>query len=94
MKKTIALFIILSALLLGSCGNSSTASSIMVTEKGQSDNKYWIKVYNSNIPDDKEEFTIFIKEEMVWNLVEEDRDYFAMYSTDEGKPHVLQNIQQ
>jgi hypothetical protein len=49
MKKTFGLFIILFTLILASCGGVSTASTLMVIEKGQSNNnnkEYWIKAYD------------------------------------------------
>lgn len=95
MKKALVLFIILFTLLLASCGGGSTASSLMVIEKGQSNNnkEYWIKGYNPNNPNKEETFQIMIKEKMVWNLIEEDKEYFAMYSNKGDRPGVLENIQ-
>lgn len=95
MKKSYGLFIILFTLLLGSCGEVSTASSFVVIEKGQSNNnkEYWIKGYNPNMPNKEETFKIMIKEEMVWNLIEEEVDYFVMYSNNGNNPRVLENIQ-
>jgi len=94
MKKTFGLFIILFTLILASCGGVSTASTLMVIEKGQSNNnkEYWIKVYNPNDPD-KETFKIMIEEKMVWNLIEEDKEYFALYSEKGDNPRVLEDIQ-
>lgn len=95
MKKTVGVFIILSTLLLASCGGESIATSLIVIEKGQSNNnkEYWIKVYESNNPNEKETFKIMIKERMVWNLIEEDEEYFARYSNKGDNPRVLENIQ-
>ena len=94
MRKTFGLFIILFTLILASCGGVSTASTLMVIEKGQSNNnkEYWIKVYNPNDPD-KETFKIMIEEKMVWNLIEEDKEYFALYSEKGDNPRVLEDIQ-
>ena len=95
MKKTFGLFFILFTLLLASCGGVSTASSLIVIEKGQSNNnkEYWIKVYDPNNPNKEETFKIMIKEKMVWNLIEEDKEYFAMYSNKGDNPRMLENIQ-
>ncbi|MFS0574944.1 hypothetical protein AB1K83_04875 [Sporosarcina sp. 179-K 3D1 HS] len=95
MKKTFGLFIILLTLILASCGGVSTASSLIVIEKGQSNNnkEYWIKVYNPNNLNKEETFKIMIKEKMVWNLIEEDKEYFAMYSNKGDNPRVLEDIQ-
>ncbi|WP_153730866.1 YajG family lipoprotein [Sporosarcina obsidiansis] len=95
MKKTFALFMILSTSLLASCGGVSTSSSLVVIEKGQSNNnkEYWIKVYDPNNQKKEETFKIIIKEKMVWNLIEEDKEYYAMYSNNGDNPRVLENIQ-
>jgi len=95
MKRVLGLFIILSTLLLASCGGASTASSFVVTEKGQSNNnkEYWIKGYNPSMPNKEETFKIMVKEKMIWNLIEEEEEYFIMYSDNENKPRVLEDIQ-
>ncbi|MFS0690843.1 hypothetical protein AB1K89_16525 [Sporosarcina sp. 179-K 8C2 HS] len=95
MKKSFRLFIILFTLLLASCGGVSTTSSFVVIEKGQSNNnkEYWIKGYNPNMPNKEETFKIMIKEKMVWNLIEEEVDYFVTYSNNGNNPRVLENIQ-
>ncbi|BAQ11759.1 hypothetical protein OXB_3290 [Bacillus sp. OxB-1] len=95
MKKSFGLFIILFTLLLASCGGGSTASSFVVIEKGQSNNnkEYWIKGYNPSMPNKEETFKIMIKEKMVWNLIEEEVDYFVTYSNKGNNPRVLENIQ-
>ena len=94
MKKTFGLFIILFTLILASCGGVSTASTLMVIEKGQSNNnkEYWIKAYDPNNPD-KEAFKIMIEEKMVWKLIEEDKEYFALYSEKGDNIRVLEDIQ-
>lgn len=96
MKKIFMLFILFFTLLLAACGGTSTAASLLVLEKGQSNNNkdYWIEVLNPNNPDKEDTFKIMIKEEMVWNLIEEDKEYFAMYSDNGTKPKTLENIQQ
>jgi len=95
MKKTFGLFIILLTLILASCGGVSTASTLMVIEKGQSSNnkEYWIKAYDPNNQNKKEAFMIMIQEKMVWNLIEEDKEYFARYSKKGDNLRVLENIQ-
>ncbi|MFD1928897.1 hypothetical protein ACFSFY_12720 [Sporosarcina siberiensis] len=96
MKKTLGAFIILFTLLLASCGGTSTSSSLTVIEKGQSNNnkEFWIMVNDSNDPSKEETFKIMIKERTVWNLIEEEKEYFIMYSNNGDKPRVLENIQQ
>lgn len=96
MKKTLGAFIILFTLLLASCGGTSTSSSLTVIEKGQSNNnkEFWILVNDSNDPSKEETFKIMIKERTVWNLIEEEKEYFIMYSNNGDKPRVLENIQQ
>lgn len=95
MKKTFGLFIILFTLILASCGGVSTATTLMVIEKGYSrdNNEHWIKAYDSNNQNKEEAFKIVIQEKMVWNLIEEDKEYFARYSKKGDKPSVLENIQ-
>ena len=95
MEKSFVLLLILSTLLLASCGPTSTSSSFVVIEKGQSNNnkECWIMGYNPNMPNKEETFKIVIKEKMVWNLIEEEVDYFVTYSDNENNPRVLENIQ-
>ena len=95
MKKTFGLCVIFFTLILASCGGVSTASTLIVIEKGQSDNnkEYWIKAYDPNNQNKEEAFKIVIHEEMVWNLIEEDKEYFAMYSGKGDNLRVLENIQ-
>lgn len=96
MKKTFGLFIILFTLILASCGEGvSIATMLMVIEKGySSDNKeHWIKAYDPNNQNKEEAFKIVIQEKMVWNLIEKDKEYFAMYSKKGDNPSVLENIQ-
>lgn len=95
MKKTLGFFIILFTLILASCGGVSTASTLMVIEKGySSDNKeHWIEAYDPNNQNKDEAFKIVIQEKMVWNLIEKDKEYFAMYSKKGDNLRVLENIQ-
>ena len=95
MKKTFGLFIILFTLILASCGGISTASTLMVIEKGQSNNnkEYWIKAYDPNNQDKEEAFKIMIEEKMVWKLIEEGQEYFALYSEKGNNLRVLEDIQ-
>lgn len=96
MKKTFGLFLMLFTLMLASCGGeASIASTLMVIEKGySSDNKeHWIKAYDPNNQNKEEAFKIMIQEKMVWNLIEEDKEYFALYSKKGDNLRVLENIQ-
>ena len=95
MKKTFGLFIILFTLILASCGRVSTASTLMVIEKGQSNNnkEYWIKAYDPFNQNTEEAFKIMVEEKMIWNLIEEDNEYFASYSKKGDNLRVLENIQ-
>ncbi|WP_413367680.1 hypothetical protein [Lysinibacillus sp. 3P01SB] len=96
MKKTFGLSIILFTLILASCEGVSTASTLMVIEKGQSstNKEYWIKAYDPNNQDKEEAFKIMIQEKMVWNLIEEDKEYFALYSEKGDNLRILEDIQQ
>ena len=96
MKKTSGLFIMLFTLMLASCGGeASIASTLIVIEKGySSDNKeYWIKAYDPNNQNKEEAFKITMQEDMVWNLIEEDREYFSMYSKNKEEPWHLTQIE-
>lgn len=96
MKKTFGLFIILFTLMLASCGGStSIASTLIVIEKGHSSNNKedWIKAYDPNNQNKEEAFKIMIKEKMVWNLIEKDKEYFSLYSKKGDNPWVLENIE-
>ncbi len=66
----------------------------MVNEKGySSDNKeHWIKAYDPNNQNKEEAFKIVIQEKMVWNLIEERKEYFAMYSKEGDTPSVLETF--
>ena len=70
MKKTFGLCIVLFTLILASSGGVSTASTLMVIEKGQSSNNknYWIKAYDPNNQNKENAFKMMIQEKMVWNL--------------------------
>ena len=67
----------------------------MVIEKGySSDNKeYWIKAYDPNNQNKEEAFKIVIQEEIVWNLIEKDKEYFSLYSKKGDNPWVLEHIE-
>ncbi|PIC77597.1 hypothetical protein CSV74_05820 [Sporosarcina sp. P19] len=95
MKNTFVTFSILFTLLLASCEGTSTATSLLVLEKGQSSNnkEYWIEVLDSNNPHKEETFKIMIKEKTVWNLVEEGKEYFVRYSDNGNNPRMLEDIQ-
>lgn len=47
----------------------------------------------SNNPDQEDIFKIMIKEEMVWNLIEEAKEYFVRFSDNENRPKELEYIQ-
>lgn len=96
MKKILGAIMILSTLLFTACGGTSTSSSLTVIEKGQSNNneEFWVLVNDSNNPSQEETFKITIEERNVWNLIEEEKEYFIMYSNNGNKPRILENIQQ
>ena len=76
-------------------GGVSTTSTLMVIEKGYSSNnkEHWIKAYDPNNQNKEEAFKIVIQEKMVWNLIEKDKEYFAMYSKKGDNPSILEDIQ-
>ena len=95
MKKTFGFCIIFFTLILASCGGVSTASTLIVIEKGQSDNnkEYWIKAYDPNNQNKEDAFKIWYKKRWFGTLPEEDKEYFAMYAEKGDNLQVLENIQ-
>ncbi|MCM3638877.1 hypothetical protein M3152_14335 [Sporosarcina luteola] len=96
MKKTSVFLLLFVLLILTSCGGkSSTTSFLKVTEKGHSDNyeEYWIKAYDPNNETEDVAFKIMVDEVMVWNLIEEDKEYFTTYSKTGNKPWTLIHIE-
>lgn len=97
MKKATILMIIVALLVLASCGGPfiSTTSMLIVIEKGRSSNykEYWVKAYDPNNQTKEEAFKIEVQEEMVWNLIEEDKEYFSLYSKEGDKSWVLEQIE-
>lgn len=83
--------------MLTSCEEifTSTASSLIVVEKGNSKDykEYWINAYDPNNQTKDETFKIVVKEEMVWNLIEDNKEYFASYSKKGKKPWFLEQIE-
>ena len=103
MKKSFILVMVITLFLLASCDGeasiddsyySTQASYILVTEKGHSDDfkEYWIKAYDPNSQVIEEAFKIVVKEEMVWNLIVEGKEYFSSYGKEGNKPWILQQI--
>ncbi|MER2006632.1 MAG: hypothetical protein ABS939_04190 [Psychrobacillus sp.] len=97
MKKATILMITVALLVLASCGGPfiSTTSTLIVIEKGRSSDykEYWVKAYNPNNQTKEEAFKIEVQEEMVWNLIEEDKEYFSLYSKEGDKSWVLEQIE-
>ena len=88
MRKIFNIFIIFMLLaILTSCGGASTSttSMLIVIEKGHSSDykEYWIEAYDPNNQTRDEAFKVVVKEEMVWNLIEENKEYFSSYSKKE-----------
>ncbi|MEA3319496.1 MAG: hypothetical protein U9Q88_05670 [Bacillota bacterium] len=98
MKKAICVLIIIALLMLSSCGSgpfTSTTSMLIVIEKGHSSDykEYWIKAYDPNNHAEEEAFKIVIQEDMVWHLIEKNKEYFTSYSKEGNKPWVLDQIE-
>lgn len=100
MKKISNLFIIFMLLaILTSCGGTSTSTSttsmLIVIEKGHSNDykEYWIEAYDPNNQTKDEAFKVVVKEEMVWNLIEENKEYSSSYSKEGDKTWILEQIQ-
>ena len=79
------------------CGGPfiSTTSMLIVIEKGYSSDykEYWVKAYDPNNQTKEEAFKIEVQEEMVWNLIEEDKEYFFLFSKEGDKSWVLEQIE-
>lgn len=97
MKRILSLFILIILLLIVACGgtNSSTASMLIVIEKGySSDNEeYWIRTYDPNNETKDEASKIIVNEVMVWNLIVEDKEYFATYGKEGNNPLTIYAIE-
>ena len=97
MKKALILLITVVLLVLASCGGpfTSTTSMLIVIEKGHSNDykEYWIKAYDPNNQTKEESFKIVVQEEMAWNLIEEDKEYFSSYGKEGDKSWVLEQIE-
>ncbi|MED4207478.1 hypothetical protein [Neobacillus mesonae] len=97
MKKTSNFLIMIVLLVLTSCGGpfTSTTSMLTVIEKGHSTDykEYWIKAYDRNNQTKDEAFKIVVQEEMVWHLIEENREYFSSYTKEGDKPWILEQIE-
>lgn len=74
---------------------SSTTSSIIVVEKSHAEDysKQWITAYDPNNQTVNEAFVIMVKELMVWNLIEIDREYFTSYSKSGDEDFELEQIE-
>ncbi|AMO85748.1 hypothetical protein B857_00608 [Solibacillus isronensis B3W22] len=97
MKKASILMITVVLLVLASCGGPfiSTTSMLIVIEKGCSSDykEYWVKAYDPNNQTKEEAFKIVVQEKMVWNLIEEDKEYFSFYTKEGDKSWVLEQIE-
>ncbi|WP_172372446.1 hypothetical protein [Sporosarcina jiandibaonis] len=98
MRKISNIFIIFMLLtILISCGGASksTTSMLIVIEKGHSNDykEYWIEAYDPNNQTKDKAFKVVVKEEMVWNLIEENKEYFSLYSKKGDEPWILEQIE-
>ncbi len=55
--------------------------------------EYWIIAYDFNNQQKEEAFKILVQEEMVWNLIEEGKEYFAVYAKKDNESWFLQQIE-
>ncbi|MFC9775044.1 hypothetical protein [Paenibacillus chitinolyticus] len=89
MKKYLVMLGMVLILVACNSPKETTASYITVVDKGSTnDNQHWITVKKS----DNKEFKILIKEKNTWNLIEQGKDYFASYSTNESRESTLDSI--
>lgn len=87
------------ALLLAGCSISnsdnsqSTASTLYIEDKEVSENDdLYITAYNP-VEESPKKLVINIEEAMVWNLIQENEIYSAVYSTENGEDWTLDQIQ-
>ena len=97
MKKTSFSILLFVLLILTSCVGpyTSTTSFLKITEKGHSNNykEYWIKAYDPNNYTEDVAFKIVVDEVMVWNLIEENKEYSTTYSKAGNNPWILIEIE-
>lgn len=97
MKRILHVVIILVICVLSACGgpHTSTTSMLLVVDKGHSSDyeEYWIQAYDPNNQTKEEAFKIIVEEEMVWNLIEEEKEYFSTYKKKGNKPLKLTAIE-
>ena len=90
--------IIVTLIIITSCskGNliTSTATHIKVLGKKHSEDysEYWIVASYANVANSSETIDIYIEEPMLWNLIQENQEYFVMIITEEGKKAELGQI--
>lgn len=91
------LFFIIIVMLMTACAGpySSTTSMLLVIEKGHSNDyeEYWIIAYDPYNETKEEAFKIIVNEEMAWNLLAEEVEYFAVYGKEGGNPLTLTQIE-
>jgi hypothetical protein len=96
MKETHILLLIVGLLLLSSCGHISSttsASMLVVTEKGHtSDKEYWIKAYDPNNQTKEEAFKLVVDNEILWENIEIDEEYASTYVKKGDQPWILIEI--
>ncbi|MEJ8302296.1 hypothetical protein [Saccharibacillus sacchari] len=73
----------------------SITTSVLITEKAQSDDltKKWLIASNANT-DTIAPVRIEVENEMVWNLIQPDREYFVAYAGSPQSGYVLEQIEQ
>lgn len=96
------LLVLAAALCIGGCTSKdqdnepfeAVATTIRVTEKGRSDDfaKNWIVGSNVNT-DTIGPIRIEVENEMVWNLIEPNREYFVNYQGSVQQGYVLEQIE-
>lgn len=97
MKKLPKFLFIFILLTLTSCGKTqlSISSMIFVTDKGHSEDykEYWITAYDPKKEGKADPFKVYVEEIMVWNLIEENKEYFSTYAKEEKSPWLLEQIE-
>lgn len=71
--------------------NSNVASGYVITKENENNQKYYINFRTLSKQGKAEEVKIEIKDENMWNLIEEDRTYFVNYEwTNNNIPILIQ----
>jgi hypothetical protein len=87
--------VVVAFFFINSISSVSTATFITIIEKGHSENnkESWIIAINPSAPKEiQEEIKIYVKEPMVWNLIEKNETYFVNFIKKGNDKRILNHI--